>query len=130
MRLCLATLLPVTAIISGSFAAAAQEPLVEKYFLEGKLADGEKALAEVLAAKPADAQARFGLGALEFVRAVERMVQTFHRYVLRSGAAGGMLPFARLPIPVNPAPEPIRYADLRALFGFDKGVSNRFANGC
>ena len=44
------------------------------------------------------------------------MVQTFHRYGLRSGAEGGMLPFARLPIPVNPAPEPIRYADLRALF--------------
>ena len=32
------------------------------------------------------------------------------------GAAGDMLPFARLPIPVNPAPEPIRYADLRTLF--------------
>ena len=31
-------------------------------------------------------------------------------------SAGDVLPFARLPIPVNPAPEPIRYADLRALF--------------
>jgi hypothetical protein len=96
--------------------AAAQEPLVEKYLIEGKLAEGEKALNEALTAKPTDAQARFGLGMIQFVRAVEHMAQTFHRYGLRSGAAGNMLPFARLPIPVNPAPEPIRYADLRALF--------------
>ncbi len=115
MRLCLATLLIMTAIVPGSLAAA-EEPLVEKYLLEGKLAEGEKALAEVLAAKPTDAHARYSLGVVQFVRAVERMVQTFHRYGLRSGAEGGMLPFARLPIPVNPAPEPIRYADLRALF--------------
>jgi hypothetical protein len=96
--------------------AAAQEPLVEKYLIEGKLAEGEKALNEALTAKPTDSQARFGLGMIQFVRAVEHMAQTFHRYGLRSGAAGNMLPFARLPIPVNPAPEPIRYADLRALF--------------
>jgi hypothetical protein len=96
--------------------AAAQEPLVEKYLVEGKLAEGEKALNEALTAKPTDSQARFGLGMIQFVRAVEHMAQTFHRYGLRSGAAGNILPFARLPIPVNPAPEPIRYADLRALF--------------
>ncbi len=113
MRPWFATLLIMTAIVPGSLATAAEEPLVEKYLLEGKLAEGEKALSEVLAAKPTDAHARYGLGIVQFVRTVEQMVQTFHRYGLRTGAAGGMLPFARLPIPVNPAPEPIRYADLR-----------------
>jgi hypothetical protein len=34
MRLCLATLLIMTAIVPGSFAAAVEEPLVEKYLLE------------------------------------------------------------------------------------------------
>jgi hypothetical protein len=115
MRLCLATLLIMSAIAPSSSSAAAADPLVEKYLLDGKLADGEKALADLTAANPTDAQARFGLGVIQFVRAVERMVQTFHRYGLRY-TSGDMLPFSRLPIPVNPVPEPIRYADLRALF--------------
>jgi hypothetical protein len=110
------SLLLATAIPPVSSAAAPEEPMVEKYLLEGKLAEGEKALAEAVVTKPTDAQARFGLGVIQFVAAVERMVQTFHRYGLRAHAAGDMLPFARLPIPDNPRPEPIRYADLRALF--------------
>ena len=95
MRLCLATLLIMSAIAPAP-SAAAEEPLVEKYLLDGKLADGEKALADVTAANPTDAQARFGLGVIQFVCAVERMVQTFHRYGLRD-TAGDMLPFARAP---------------------------------
>jgi hypothetical protein len=113
MQTLLSRLMVLTAIAASSPVAVAQEPLVEKYLLEGKLAEGEKALSEAVATKPADSQARFGLGVIEFVGAVERMVQSFHRYGLRSGIAE--LPFARLPIPANPAPEPIRYADLRAL---------------
>jgi hypothetical protein len=73
-------------------------------------------LTQVLATKPADAQARFSLGVIQFVSAVERMVQTFHRFGMRAHAGGDLLPFARLPIPKNPKPEPTRYADLRALF--------------
>ncbi len=115
MRHYLAALLVLAAIVPGSVGAV-EEPLVEKFLLDGKLAEGEKDLAGLAAAKPADAHLRFGLGVIQFLRAVERMVQTFHRYGLRTGGAGAMLPFARLPIPVNPAPEPIRYADLRALF--------------
>jgi hypothetical protein len=116
MRLFLIGPLILCATAAIATAAAAQEPLVEKYLVEGRLAEGEKALVEALAAKPTDSQARFGLGMIQFVRAVEQMAQTFHRFGLHSGAAGNMLPFARLPIPVNTAPEPIRYADLRALF--------------
>jgi hypothetical protein len=116
MRNCLVFLLLMACVARSDSAAAADAPSVEKYLLEGKLADGEKALSELVIAKPADAQARFSLGVIQFVRAVERMVQTFHRYGMRTGALGEMLPFARLPIPVNPAPEPIRYADLRQLF--------------
>jgi hypothetical protein len=114
MRITLAILLAITT--TAQSAVASEDPPAEKYLLEGKLAEGEKALAQVLSATPGDAQARFGLGVIQFVGAVERMVQTFHRYGLRAHAGGDMLPFARLPIPENPKPEPIRYADLRALF--------------
>ena len=113
MQTILSMLMVLTAIAASMPAAAAQEPLAEKFLLEGKLAEGEKALSEAVTAKPTDAQARFGLGVIQFVGAVERMVQSFHRYGLRSGITE--LPFARLPIPANPAPDPIRYADLRAL---------------
>jgi hypothetical protein len=115
-RFFLVILMVMTAIEPRLMAAGPEEPPVEKYLLDGKLAEGEKALADAVAARPADAQARFGLGVIQFVSAVERMVRTFHRYGLRTGALGNVLPFARLPIPVNPHPEPIRYADLRALF--------------
>ncbi len=116
MRSALVILLAIAAVAEHRSAAASQEPAVEKYLLEGRLAEGEKAMAQTLAAKPTDSQARFSLGMIQFTRAVERVVQTFHRYGLRSHAAGDILPFARLPIPENPRPEPIRYADLRALF--------------
>ena len=95
---------------------AEPRPLAEKFLIEGRLAEGEKALIAQVENDPKDDQARFGLGVLQFVEAVERMVQTFHRYGLRADPTWGNLPFARLPIPANATPEPIEYRDLRALF--------------
>ena len=46
---------------------------------------------------------------------MERLSQSFHRYGLRGGLLGNALPFARLPVPPNDHPEPIRYADLRKI---------------
>ena len=120
---------------ASSSAAAAEEPLVEKYLLEGKLADGEKALADAIAAKPTDAQARFGLGVIQFVGAVERMVQTFHRYGLRAGVVGNMLPFARLPDPrqsraradpLRRSARPLRAMDRRPRQGRGDARQGRF----
>jgi len=53
---------------------------------------------------------------VQFVRAVEHLAQGFYKYGMQPDVAGGQLPFARLPIPVNPKPEPITYADLRGIF--------------
>jgi len=106
----------VAGLTSSRLADAAATPLAEPYLVQGKLAEGESALAAFLKSNPKDGQARFGLGTIQFVRAVERMVQSFHRFGLRADPAGGMVPFARLPIPENPDPKPIRYEDLRALF--------------
>ena len=116
MRTVLTALLLANTIGAASVMAAPEPPLVEKYLIEGKLAEERKALAEAIAAKPTDAQAQFGLGVIQFVGGVERLVQSFHRFGLRANVLGNALPFARLPIPVKAAPEPIGYADLRAIF--------------
>jgi hypothetical protein len=106
----------VACLAAPRLAAADDPPLAESYLLEGRLAEGETALVDALKLHPKDAQARFGLGTVQFLRAVERMLQSFHRFGLRPDPTGGNVPFARLPVPPNPAPDPIRYADLRALF--------------
>ncbi|APW59435.1 hypothetical protein [Paludisphaera borealis] len=95
---------------------ADESPSIEKYLAEGKLAEGEKTLEVRLNAAPDDGKARFGLGVVQFVRGVERMVQSFHRYGLRTSLLGNALPFERLPIPENAHPEPIGYEELRPIF--------------
>jgi hypothetical protein len=107
----------LVAALGWSSALRAETPaaLTERLLIEGKLAEAEKALNGVLATHPDDAQVRFGLGTVQFLRAVERVVQSFHRYGLRAGVVGNVLPFARLPIPPNEHPETIRYTDLRAM---------------
>ena len=98
-------------------AGAAEPPLVERYLIEGRLAEGEKVLLAHLKGHPEDDQARFGLGTLQFMQAIEQLGQSLHRY----GALGPksrlarMVPFVRLPVPPNPQPEPIAYEDVRKM---------------
>jgi hypothetical protein len=95
-------------------------PLVEKYLTEGKLAEGEKDLTAHLAKHPDDAQARYGLGVLQFFRAVEHLYQGLYRYGLGSKLDNlflfGNIPFLRLPIEKNPNPEPVSAAKLDKVF--------------
>jgi len=95
---------------------AEESPSVEAFLAEGRLVEGEKALGERLKAAPDDGKARFGMGVVQFVRGLEKMVQSFHRYGLRTGLLGNALPFERLPIPENANPEAIGYEELRAIF--------------
>lgn len=91
--------------------------LLEKYFLEGKLADGETALAAELARHPHDDQTRFGLAMLQFLRAIEQLAQDLRRYGLRDLTGEGIsLPFLRLPVPSNPQPEILTYETMRKIF--------------
>lgn len=95
--------------------AAEERPVAEKFLISGDLAGGQKALNAILEAHPKDDQARFGLGAIQFVRAVEHLVQGFYQHGLHPDLSGGAVPFARLPVPVNPDPKPIAYEDLRTI---------------
>ncbi|MFO0892917.1 MAG: hypothetical protein U0790_27735 [Isosphaeraceae bacterium] len=86
--------------------ARAQAPRIEAFLVSGKLADGEAAMVEALKADPKDDQARFGLGVVQFLRAVEGRMQAFYRHGLLAGIAGGGLlpPLTNLPIAPNPRP--------------------------
>jgi hypothetical protein len=91
-------------------------PRVEKYLLDGKLAAGETDLIARLKEHPKDDQARFGLGVLQFLQAVERLGQDLYHYGLRnySEYAIGMAVLG-LPVPANPAPNTINYQQARKI---------------
>jgi hypothetical protein len=99
-------------------------PFVEKYLLEGKLAEGEAASIAFLEKHPKDDQARFGLGALQFLQSVEHLAQNLYRFGLRNQAERGFnFPFLRIQIPTNPKPETISYQQCREIFDtFRKGL--------
>jgi hypothetical protein len=80
----------------------------------GSLAAGDAALAAMVDRDGSNDDARFGLGMIRFVRAVERLSQGFYRYGL-SPPRSMLIPILRLPVPVNAHPEPITYDDFRAI---------------
>jgi hypothetical protein len=110
MRIPLAILALAAVVTTSPALAETPAELTERLLTAGKLSEADSALSEVLKAHPDDAEARFGLGVSRFLRGVERLSQSFHRYGIRGGVGP---PFARLPVPPNDHSEPIRYADLR-----------------
>ena len=70
------------------------------------LSRGEQALLLALEKNSGDDQARFGLGILQFTRAVERFGQSLHQYGAR--ADNTRVPFLRVPVPKNDNPHAIR----------------------
>lgn len=82
-----------------------------------------------LSEAPGDGQALFALGAGQFLGAVAHLGQGLYRYGLRSEYDLGSttlglmnLPFLRLPVPPNPAPETVTYEALRGIL--DRFVSD------
>src|SRR5947207_3777285 len=96
--------------------ATADAPLAERYLLDGKLAEGAKALEGRLKEAPKDDQARFGLGVLQFLQTFEHLGGSLYKYGLRTEKA-----FLRPPpqvkefLPQNPNPEMLTYTAARQL---------------
>ncbi|MBA3992282.1 MAG: hypothetical protein C0469_02060 [Cyanobacteria bacterium DS2.3.42] len=91
--------------------------ILESFLEQGKLADGEVALTNELKHHPRDDQARFGLGVIQFLRAIESLSQDFYRFGINDSSARGFnVPFLRLPVPTNPNPEVVSYEKLRKTF--------------
>jgi hypothetical protein len=112
--LLLVALAPSPALAAPEPPEAPKPPLVERYLIDGKLAEGEAALVAELEKDPENDQLRFGLGVVQFLRGVEQLMQTLYHYGLRSQPAWS-LPILRLPVPVNPEPATITYQDERRL---------------
>ena len=91
-------------------AADPPPPLAEKFLHDGRFADGETASLLALDAAPADDEARFGLGVIQFARAVENLGRALHEYGAVSQKA--TQPFLRLPVPANADPSSISYKSL------------------
>lgn len=119
--LCAGTVLALALVQAPTARAQAPsrvDALIEQHLYAGTLDAGEKALRSLLAAEPANAEARFALGGLLMARAVERFGQGMYRHGLempRTMAMVGM-PLFSLPIAYNPRPEPLTYEGFRAIF--------------
>lgn len=91
-------------------------PIAEFFLITGDLSGGEIYLSEHLQKHPNDDHSRFGLGVLQFLRTVELLGQSFHRYGLRAEATRGITgPIVRLPVPDNDIPDTISYEKLRQI---------------
>lgn len=88
----------------------------EALLVAGRLADAGSRLKSLMDANPKDDQARFEAGVVRFLTGVEQLGQALHRYSPRTpGMMMLGLPGTRLPIPSNPNPQKISYADFRAV---------------
>lgn len=106
-----ALVVSVTSLASASDAPSAT--LVEGYLIEGRLGEGTEVLIARLKEHPTDSQARYGLGVVRLLQAVENFAHNLHRYGLRPNSP--QLPFVRLPVPRNPNPEQLSYGKWRTL---------------
>lgn len=93
---------------------ASNPPVVGEYLVDGRLAEGSAAMQKILTTQPKDAEARFSLGVIQFLQAVEKLGQDQFRYGLL-GNRRQALPFMRLPIPENPNPEKLSWEKARGI---------------
>ena len=106
----------VLALAVAADRAPAAAPLAEKYLLDGKLAEGAKALQDRLKEDSKDDQARFGLGVVQFLQTFEHLGGSLHKYGLRTEKSF-LHPPPQLKefLPQNPNPETLTYAAARQL---------------
>jgi len=100
----------VSFVFVPTVGAFQSEPLAEKFLHAGKFVDGEQACLRALDAKPADDEVRFGLGVIQFMRAIENLGQSMYEYGAVSEKSSQT--FLRLPVPKNPKPASISYTEL------------------
>ncbi len=93
--------------------ASRAQALIEEHLYGGTLEAGEKALRDLVAGAPSDAEAQFALGGVMLVRAVERFGLSLYRHGMQA-PSDRMLgpPLFGLPLAHNPKPEPLTYDGL------------------
>ncbi|MDB5390459.1 MAG: hypothetical protein JWM11_6105, partial [Planctomycetaceae bacterium] len=104
-------------IASGQPAAGAEDisATVARHLQQGQFAASEAFLKERLTAEPKHAQARFALGVVQVLSAIEKLGQDQYRYGALSGNIRN-LPVLRMPVPMNPDPQKVTYQQVRQVF--------------
>jgi hypothetical protein len=103
---------------SAAYAADDSVRLLEKHLQAGTLSAGQTALEAALKQNPKDDQARFGLGALQFVKSIETLSQSLYRHGFLQGIGRMAVllgPPGDLPVPNNPDPQQINYDEARQI---------------
>lgn len=105
---------PVVAVLLLAAPARAQAPedVLRRHAYAGTLAGGEAELTSLASRGASDA--RFALGAAQFMRAIERLGQGFYRHGLEAPRTT-LIPILRLPVPTNPNPQPLSYDRFRSV---------------
>lgn len=117
--------LQIESVLVGQQATqpADSAPMVESFLASGKLQDGRTTLETYLARRPDDDQARFGLGVVQFMQAVEHLGQSVYRFGVNPETARSA-PFLRIKAPENPDPEKIDYGTARKVLSQIEGCLN------
>ena len=111
LRLSLGVLVALAITASSGLGATTVSKDVEPYLVEGRIGEGIAFFAQ--RASTDDPEAQYALGLLQTLGAVEGLTQDLYRYGLKTNSPD--LPFVRLPVPMNAAPDPITYAKWRAV---------------
>ncbi len=101
-------------VASPAFAGETSALAARQALESGRLEEGASTLAAAIAADAGDQEARFGLGMIRFVQALEHLSQGLYHYGLEPPGSM-LLPVVRVPVPVNPNPARITYEDFRGL---------------
>jgi hypothetical protein len=104
-------------LVLASLSIAQQPPNIEQLLTSGKLVDAEKTLTTHLTQQPADDQARFELGVVQFLKAIETLSQSLYRHGARTEFGAAALPLMEPGNTawVNPKPEKLNYAGARKI---------------
>ena len=86
---------------------------LEKFLHAGEFTNGIVEFQTQLLDDPNNDDIRFQLALTQFFGSVERLGQSLHRYGVKQSVDD--VPFLRLPVPANPNPAQISYADCRQI---------------
>lgn len=98
---------------SAPVAPANADRILAHALKSGELKKGEADLKARLEKSPKDDQARFALGTLQFLRAIERMGQSWYEHGIKPENTSA--PFLRLPLQKNPNPKAMTYPIFRRI---------------
>ncbi len=107
----------VACLFSPTWAFA--KPTADDFLTTGRLREGATELKAYLAEHPDDDQAKYSLGLVQFVTAIEHLGQSLYRYGLRNNEGAGLamnIPILRFPVPQNQFPEKLSYEAWRQVF--------------